>query len=524
MSIMLVTNIYVFKFYEFSYFVNVVNKIVLDEFYFSIFYYIWSNFSIMFILLTFIFYTIFIYKSHLYFSRFFSYLIFISILFFLNLLDYYFLNTYNFSNEFFLKNYNILLNNSINKFHPFLLYNAIYYLLLSFIVSNVYYNHTHLNSNFLNFSYTLSNSGFYLCVTLLLGSWWAFQEGSWGGWWDWDVSEVFGLFILISILRLTHCNFFSINDKNYLYRIGTHVYILFIFYLFMQLNFSLISHNFNLHPSSNFFTNVVYMSIFFLFLIKKKNLFTIEFKLFDNTILISKTKWGLNRYVAFKLCLFLFISLIILFSSFSIAINWLWVNFTINYSYKLIEFTQLMSLASVFLLILYWDFKLLYLTIFAFLSYSTIGIFLLLIRVSLLSLDLVHYFVYLCIWVAVLYHFTEVSYWNYLFFGFNETYYFIYNLIKVDSPTLNINKGLLDCHLTKSANFNWYYDFSTQDFKTFDLTMSGWGVSQNFIYDSEFNEFTTNLLSLMENLLLPLVLTSLIFSMHIKFKNIIIVF
>ena len=42
------------------------------------------------------------------------------------------------------------------------------------------------------------------CFTSILGSWWAFQEGSWGGWWNWDLSEYFALVIVFTFSYLIH--------------------------------------------------------------------------------------------------------------------------------------------------------------------------------------------------------------------------------------------------------------------------------------------------------------------------------
>ena len=49
-----------------------------------------------------------------------------------------------------------------------------------------------------------------------MGGLWAYQEGSWGGWWDWDISEVFGLFIYLVFSTLQpypqkHCRWFDGN-------------------------------------------------------------------------------------------------------------------------------------------------------------------------------------------------------------------------------------------------------------------------------------------------------------------------
>ena len=109
------SNLYIFKTFENSYFFNILNKIILDEFYISNFYYIWGNFSIMFILFIFIFFTIFSFKSGLLFNKLVTASLLFAQLYYFNIFDYFFLNTYIFDNDYQLKNYNILLNNSVNK-------------------------------------------------------------------------------------------------------------------------------------------------------------------------------------------------------------------------------------------------------------------------------------------------------------------------------------------------------------------------------------------------------------------------
>jgi cytochrome c biogenesis factor len=59
----------------------------------------------------------------------------------------------------------------------------------------------------LNIQYIYLSIKFYIIliiITLFMGSWWALQEGSWGGWWNWDPSEVFGLLFLLAYLYLIH--------------------------------------------------------------------------------------------------------------------------------------------------------------------------------------------------------------------------------------------------------------------------------------------------------------------------------
>jgi hypothetical protein len=85
------------------------------------------------------------------------------------------------------------------------------------------------------------------CIALYLGAWWALQEGSWGGWWNWDSSEVFGLIVLTFILFIIH--FYTIYSsliyKNYIF--FNWIILLLFFYTILQMSYTLVSHNFGLN-------------------------------------------------------------------------------------------------------------------------------------------------------------------------------------------------------------------------------------------------------------------------------------
>lgn len=81
---------------------------------------------------------------------------------------------------------------------------------------------------------------------LLLGGWWAYQEGNWGGWWNWDPSEFLALAFGIHIALILH------ESRNLLPSFITFVQVqelfrfIFVLFVFIQLNFELTSHNFGL--------------------------------------------------------------------------------------------------------------------------------------------------------------------------------------------------------------------------------------------------------------------------------------
>ena len=142
---------------------------------------------------------------------------------------------------------NTLLLNSLNKYHPMLFYIAAAFTLIAAVKLNT------ANRPFLPLFLFTEIQGLgelnrvstrLLTVALALGAWWAFQEGTWGGWWNWDSSEAFGYFILLSYLLNVHVSlkFFHCSRLTTLWQV-TLIYVS-IFYFVLQLSFDIVSHNF----------------------------------------------------------------------------------------------------------------------------------------------------------------------------------------------------------------------------------------------------------------------------------------
>ena len=142
---------------------------------------------------------------------------------------------------------NILLKNSVNKIHPFLLYSSstIFFtsIFLSFHVfsKNIFFQDSFLTNHFF---YKLKTYLIKILIALYLGSWWALQEGSWGGWWNWDASEFFALIILYCIVKSFHENFLLKNFFSFFLSSQKYLSYIFVFFSMLQLNFDTISHNF----------------------------------------------------------------------------------------------------------------------------------------------------------------------------------------------------------------------------------------------------------------------------------------
>lgn len=158
-----------------------------------------------------------------------------------------------------LEMYNLLLNNSINKIHPLMIYISWFS-----VIKVIFYSYESLRYSLLNNFLTYQAT---IAISLLLGGWWAYQEGSWGGWWNWDPSEMFGLIIFSTLTILTHLMF--TNNKYQYTSIKAIIVYTFIYYIFLQLNFSLLSHNFGIRQGDiiDFRLSYILTSITLLYLI-----------------------------------------------------------------------------------------------------------------------------------------------------------------------------------------------------------------------------------------------------------------
>ena len=222
------------------------------------------------------------------------------------------LNPHAYLNDSYGENFNILLSNSINKFHP-----ALFYLSLLLIVSyrplsdfTPSSGYSLPDTRLLNNYYTVVTVPT-LVFTLSLGSWWALQEGSWGGWWNWDPSEVFGLLVMLLHLNNIHRN--TTTTVNWLWP-----FVLFT-YTFIQFNFDLVSHNFGtrvdqfIDSSHNFLLALLIISL----------LLTVTYFRFRDTLLQFRTtnQPYSNKYqLKWTLLLYILITFVVT-SSFTLLLN-----------------------------------------------------------------------------------------------------------------------------------------------------------------------------------------------------------
>ena len=227
---------------------------------------------------------------------------------------------------------NLLLTNNLNKYHPLILLLNLLYQNYIIWFTPLLFTKTYISN------YTYSNMNSVTVINLLalfLGSWWALQEGTWGGWWNWDPSEVLGLLFTFTGLLYIHSQITYLTTQLNLYRLMYIVILIVFSYIFIQLNFDLVSHNFGskfffFFNNNLFFLELTLLLVFnfliFLYFIQNAIL---------NTILINITTFTShfikkNNLIIWTLVLYLLLFTLIIVSFIPLVNYFLWVYFRIN--------------------------------------------------------------------------------------------------------------------------------------------------------------------------------------------------
>lgn len=313
-------------------FLDVPARINLNLAYWDLIYFLWTN--LLYIYMYFI--PLLLYSFYLLFRQYYSTYYTLSICIFLimctyavNLnpnLNYEVLTTFIFSKS------NTLLSNNINKYHPLILHVCLNFLVIYYLkhlerMSITKYLFTPLTL------FSTYSALFIICLlTMGLGSWWAYQEGSWGGWWAWDPSEVLGLVILFTLAGLFH---FVFNTKKIVRTsrvIKLYCICLYLLYFSLQSNFSITSHNFGFQNESNFFLKIYYCIMIFICLAQ----FFIWLKNEFSTSIYQARKLSPPNFSISYHTVFLFILIIISFMPLMTDLLWKmlivnFINFNTNY-------------------------------------------------------------------------------------------------------------------------------------------------------------------------------------------------
>ena len=225
---------------------DLYSRVLINDFVVNSFYYLWTSFwfipLLLFSILCYFLVTIYQVKTNI------KYLLLL-LIWLCSLFDFLNYACLNLSTNTLLshtENFNNLLTNSVNKFHPGIFYMSSLPIILVLFLSNNCKHDSNFNLVIIVKTYLITAKTNLILVsfTLFLGGWWALQEGSWGGWWNWDPSEVFGLIFIFLYAWQLHQLIFK---KNFLQIFTSNViwfYIILLLYIFIQLNFDLVSHNF----------------------------------------------------------------------------------------------------------------------------------------------------------------------------------------------------------------------------------------------------------------------------------------
>lgn len=314
--------------------IDIYTRLVFNDFYLNIYYFFWTNFWYLttFVLILFVLHYITMFNKHI--KAFVLSILPILLVLLVSQSDYFLSNPQTMSFMVSTENLNNLLTNSINKYHPFIFYFSSSFIFSMFISSRTLTSDTYSFTRsiaLLYYTNYLFTALYLISFTLFLGSWWALQEGSWGGWWNWDPSEVFGLCIMLFFTVLIHTSTTIYRTRLIYLFVAYSTKVIFLIYIFIQLNFDLVSHNFGTKvddfiDSTSFYLTLLTLilsSLIFVFFRDKSRLNTLLFtlKTYSNYLSI-KFFW--------RIFLYGFILYLVLSSFFILLNDFSWKLLSIN--------------------------------------------------------------------------------------------------------------------------------------------------------------------------------------------------
>lgn len=469
---------------------DIYTRILNNEFYLNSYYFLWTSFwYIPLLMCTIIFYkyysNLLILNSSLILS-----LIIIWVITIVDLHFYWLLNTSNtllmYKSDFF----NNLLLNSINKFHPGLLYWTGLSIIPVILCFTYVFNYTSYLFKeiyiYKLYALYLQITAIILSLTLAFGGWWALQEGSWGGWWNWDPSEVFGLVLLLFFIIYLHQRISKqLILYNYTY-IYLYIMILTQIYFFTQLNFDLVSHNFgtkidNFIDNTNLYTLIVIFSLILTIYYLYKYINTLKLLLFQ---FHQKLKFT-NTLVWTNLIQLLYFYIII-YSLIPLLNDFLWKIANINILNYILVFEKINLQILYLLLIYFWEYKIVFLFL---ICTNWISLNLTLLPYLYINNRLIIYFhwsIVLFIWLSLLsLHFNFVL-WDI----FNSNWYIV-----IEQTLCSVNNLVIDSLFTYFSNislvttWNTVCHDTTHEVYSFVFNLYANTTSQEMITGMFYNQF-----------------------------------
>ena len=444
---------------------DIYSRILGNEFYINLYYFLWTSFWYIPLLILLIIIWQFINYTNIKHTLLLVILLSILLNTIVDVHMYWVLNTNTYSLPLKSEHYNNLLLNSINKYHPGILYWTSLFIVVYWLMFNLYY------LTFMYRFYTVTVELFIkpkfiwfslvLLVTLGLGGWWALQEGSWGGWWNWDPSEVFGLLIFLFYLIHVHSKLGKQNFLNTWYYSITFCLLLLQVYFFTQLNFDLVSHNFgtkidNFIDNTNLYTAIIIIS--YLVILR---IWYLKFNVV-RLLLSSKGSLYLQSVDLFKIYTLVILSLFLyelVYSLVPLFNDFLWKLLNINIANSILIFEKY-NLEVVYLITLFfWNYSKL-LTLFLIYNIWSYWVLLMVyVVIPRKATFLLHWLLSLFMWVSLLtlgYIFTE---WSMLLTPYLNTV----NIINtsVSQILLNVNNVSLDYTQTQYLFGEFWFSWNT---------------------------------------------------------------
>ncbi len=318
---------------------------------------------------------------------------------------------------------------------------------------------------------TLFNSLIINTIALFLGSYWALQEGTWGGWWDWDPSEVFGLLFFIIPLTISHSLLVNKNLFKIIIKLTTSTFIILLTYFLIQLNFDLVSHNFGT-KFFYFFNNNLFLLEFIIFFISVyflsnlylmyiiNNLYTIQY---DKPLNI----YSYNTYFSISF-IYTLLTILILFSFLPLFNYFIWYDITTNY-YDLVTYFNVTIIYFIIIILGLFRFKQLFnyfILLIIGVSYLFPFYFLYFFKWSSSHINLIHNLILLFVIINITTHFMDITY-----FGINSEI----SSIILNNTVLNNQGTYFNCDNFFIDSLNVYTDINNMfffDWNIFYMTNS----------------------------------------------------
>ena len=273
-------SIFSLSIFGFSWSPDIITRLNLNEGFFNMYHFLWVTALYLSPFYFFLWALFLTFSLSFYFYHSYFFLLCLYCIYNTEVLDFVLFNWQISTVNTTLLQFNTLLMNNINKIHPFIFYSG------TFLVFNVLILFINLKSttpftSVLQFRQLHLWSPFSLIISLFalfLGSWWAVQEGTWGGWWNWDPSETFGLLFTLFILVNLHTIFYLGYLPYWKLKTKFMTLVLIFSYFFIQLNFDLVSHNFGVKffyffNNKLFFYLVILSTIYFITVLTYKQFF-----------------------------------------------------------------------------------------------------------------------------------------------------------------------------------------------------------------------------------------------------------